>query len=134
MWLERAPEVADGEWVNTEHPEPTSDTRRRTDSLWWPPYVVFLFWVAVSVPVLYLVTVREQTANPPTCFGIGWGCTPDPASTIGLYLMFIAAPALAVAAVILVVAGLLGPRTRSLRLTLSAGLPPLLFLGVFVLS
>lgn len=117
-----------------EYGAPTGETQKRPDSLWWPPYVVFVAWLAISVLVLFVLTARDQAANPPTCHGIGWGCTPDAATTVALYLMLVALPALAVASVIFAAVGLLGRRTRTFRLTLSAGLPPLLFLLLLVLG
>ncbi len=118
--------------MSTEHAERSEIRKRRTDSLWWPPYAVFAFWAAVSVPVVYWWTVHQQAVNPPTCFGIGWGCTPDPGSTVALYLTFIVTPVLVVASLISAVIGLAGCKTRSIRLSLSAGVPPALFLLVFV--
>lgn len=101
---------------------------------WWPPYALFAGWVAVSIPLLYFITVHDQALHPPTCFGIGWGCTPDPASTVGLYLIFIATPALVVGTVVLAVLGFFGRSTRVVRATLSGAIPPLFLLWILVFA
>ena len=59
--------------------------------------LVSLFAVVLAVGAVALGTAIEQAANPPTCFGIGWGCTPDPGTTAFLVGWIVGAPALAVA-------------------------------------
>lgn len=53
--------------------------------------------VAVGVGGVAVGTAIEQTANPPTCYGIGWGCTPDAGTTALLVGFIVGAPALVVA-------------------------------------
>ena len=108
--------------------------KAKADIRWWPPYAIIASWILAGAPLLYFVNVRDQAVNPPTCSGIGFGCTPDPSTTVGLYLIIIAGPALIVAAAILALLGLLGPRSRQFRLGLSLGVPPALILVAWILS
>jgi hypothetical protein len=52
---------------------------------------------ALALGAVALGTAIEQAANPPTCYGIGWGCTPDAGTTALLLGWFVAAPAVAIA-------------------------------------
>lgn len=45
---------------------------------------------------IWAATAAHQAEHPPTCFGIGWGCTPDPASTAALLGIFVVGPAFVV--------------------------------------
>lgn len=41
----------------------------------------------------------EDRAHPPTCYGIGWGCTPDPGTSLLFIGWFVLAPAFVVSTV-----------------------------------
>lgn len=58
---------------------------------------VSLAAVALALGAVALGTAIEQAAHPPTCFGIGWGCTPDPGTTALLVGGLVGAPAVAIA-------------------------------------
>lgn len=59
-------------------------------------------------------TAAHQAEHPPTCFGIGWGCTPDPASTAGLLGIIIVGPAFVVLiATLLISLGIAWRRERA---------------------
>lgn len=53
--------------------------------------------VAVAVAAVAVGVAIEQAANPPNCYGIGWGCTPDPATSAFLVGMIVGAPTVVVA-------------------------------------
>ena len=48
-------------------------------------------------------TAAYQAEHPPTCFGIGWGCELDPASTAGFMGILIVGPAFVLIVVTLLV-------------------------------
>lgn len=50
-------------------------------------------------------------ADPPTCYGIGWGCTPGPAMTIALIGVVVLAPAFVVATILVWTGRRLAART-----------------------
>ncbi|MBW3659232.1 MAG: hypothetical protein KY457_11380 [Actinobacteria bacterium] len=59
--------------------------------------------VAVLLGIGALVTWGglwlEDRANPPTCYGIGWGCTPDPGTSMFFIGWIVLVPAFGVATV-----------------------------------
>jgi hypothetical protein len=95
----------------------TAGSDHHTASTWRRPTsagVAALGLVVLTLGVVGAGTAIEQAANPPTCFGIGFGCTPDALSTVALLGMFVGAPVVAVAW-ILTVAGWVLTRRRSDR-------------------
>lgn len=52
--------------------------------------------VAVALVAVAVGVAIEQAANPPNCHGIGWGCTPDPATSAFLAGMIVGAPTVVV--------------------------------------
>lgn len=60
--------------------------------------------ILVGLAAVAVGTRSQHLANPPVCFGIGWGCTPDWATWTTIVAMLFGAPALG-AAVVLVIAG-----------------------------
>jgi hypothetical protein len=78
----------------------TSGSDHRTAPSWRRPTsagLAELGLVVLALLVVGVATAIEQRAHPPTCFGIGFGCTPDPSSTAVLLGMFVGAPLVAVA-------------------------------------
>jgi hypothetical protein len=72
----------------------------RTPSSWRRPATACLTTlglVAAALVAVGVATAIEQRVNPPTCFGIGFGCTPDAVSTVYLVGFFFAAPVVAAA-------------------------------------
>ena len=58
--------------------------------------------ILVGLGLVVAVTWIDQRANPPTCYGIGWGCVPDSA-TVGVLSGFVVGlPAFAVAMLLIV--------------------------------
>lgn len=53
--------------------------------------------VVVATIGVGVVTAVEQAASPPTCHGIGFGCTPDAVTTAFLVGVVFGLPAVAVA-------------------------------------
>lgn len=56
----------------------------------WFPWAALGTTGAIGIPVALLVmlgTWLEHQGSPPTCYGIGWGCTLDPLSS-GLIIGF----------------------------------------------
>jgi hypothetical protein len=89
-----------------------------------------LGFVVLMLVVVGVATAIEQAVHPPTCFGIGFGCTTDALSTVGLLGMFVGAPVVA-AAWILTVIGWVLTRRRSDRMNrLATWWPAWLFGGV----
>jgi hypothetical protein len=77
-----------------------------------------------------LPSFRE--ARPPTCFGIGWGCTPDAATTAVLIAVVIGVPAL-VAATLVILGGWLLARARPTAGRAVIWVPAVLVLAVELL-
>jgi hypothetical protein len=78
----------------------TSDRDLRTPPSWRRPLsagFTTLGLVVLAVVVVGVATAIEQYAHPPTCFGIGFGCTPDALSTVVLIGWFLGAPIVVVA-------------------------------------
>lgn len=95
-------EIPDGEpgsrghddGMDTPEDMPTSSVSRRR------PVAASLAALAVAVTATIgvgVVTAIEQAAHPPTCYGIGFGCTPDAITTALLVGGIFGLPALAVA-------------------------------------
>lgn len=55
----------------------------------------------VSVGAVGLLTWLYQRQRPPTCYGIGWGCTPDAGTSALLYGFVIVIPGVAATTVLL---------------------------------
>lgn len=82
---------------DTTDPAPVPDPRHRA---WLRPAAatgVTTVAVAVAVAAVAVGVAIEQAANPPNCHGIGWGCTPDPATSALLAGMIVGAPTVVVA-------------------------------------
>lgn len=62
----------------------------------WFATAAFVVAVAAGIGAVGAGTAIEQAAHPPTCYGIGWGCTPDPATMAMFVGMFVGLPTLAV--------------------------------------
>jgi hypothetical protein len=71
-----------------------------------------LGFVVLILVVVGVATAIEQAVHPPTCFGIGFGCTPDAFSTVVLLGMFVGAPVVAVAWILTVIGWMLTRRGR----------------------
>jgi hypothetical protein len=76
---------------SSDHRTPTSSRRPISAGL------AALALVMLALVAVGAVTAIEQHAHPPTCFGIGFGCTPDPFTTALLVGMIFGAPTVAVA-------------------------------------
>jgi hypothetical protein len=90
----------------------------RTPCTWRRPTcagLASLGLATLTLVVIGVATAIEQAVHPPTCFGLGFGCTPDALSTVVLLGMFVGAPAVAVAWVLTVV-GWASTRRRSDRM------------------
>ena len=105
---------------------------RQRDTFWWPPFAMTLGWALLSLPAIYWITYLDQRDQPPACFGLGWGCTLDPGSTVAFYAILIALPTLLVSIVVIVGLGVVGPQTRPARLWAAGAALPLLFIVTFV--
>lgn len=89
-----------------------------TGRSWQRPIVACLVTLGLVVLILAVIgvaTAIEQHANPPTCIGLGFGCTPDAYTNVVLGGMFVGVPVLAVAWTS-IVAGWLVTRRRSDRI------------------
>ena len=62
-----------------------------------------------------LVVGLQQAENPPTCYGIGFGCVPGPWSTAALVGAIFYAPVVASLAGLLALLELSGPRGQTAR-------------------
>lgn len=109
--------------------ESTTPSRLR-EAFWRPPYVTLLGWAAAGTPVACLWTAWDQAANPPTCFGIGWGCTPDAEATAALFAIIVGVPACVLGTLVFAGLGLRHRRTRRLRLQTALFVPPALALAL----
>jgi hypothetical protein len=87
-----------------------------------------LGFVVLTLVVVGVATAIEQAVHPPTCFGIGFGCTPDAFSTVVLIGMFVGAPVVAVAWTLTVIGWVL-TRRRSDRMNRLATWWPAWLLG-----
>ena len=105
---------------------------KRRDTFWWPPYAVAFATAVLSLPIVYLVTYIDQKNTPPPCFGLGWGCTLDPGSTVAFFAALIALPVFLAASVAVAVMGFFGLRTRRARLLVVLVVPVLLLLWVLL--
>jgi hypothetical protein len=74
-----------------------------------------LGFVVLMLVVVGVAAAIEQAVHPPTCYGIGFGCTPDAFSTVVLLGMFVGAPVVAVAWILTVIGWVL-TRRRSDRM------------------
>jgi hypothetical protein len=95
----------------------TPGTDLRNASSWQRPAtacLATLVLAVLAVVVVGLATAIEQHANPPTCFGLGFGCTPDAYTSAVLVAVFAGAPAVAIAWTLSVVGWML-TRRRSDR-------------------
>lgn len=90
-------------------------TTRLRQARWGPPYWAYIGWSALSIAIVYGSTWLEQRGSPPSCYGIGWGCTPDPAGSAALFAAVIVVPALVFGCSLIAILGLLGV-SRSDRL------------------
>ena len=81
------------------------------------PWVVLVIAGALALPVALLVilgTWLEYQESPPTCYGLGWGCTPGPGST-GVFAAVIWGMAWACVAVPMLVSELFWERVATIR-------------------
>ena len=88
--------------------------------------------VLAGVGITALDVWLEQQARPPTCFGIGWGCTPDAATTAVLIAFVIGVPTLVVATLV-IMGGWLLARARPTAGRAVMWVPGLLVLAVDLL-
>jgi hypothetical protein len=96
----------------------TSGSDHRTARPWRRPtraVLATLGLVMLTLVVVGVATAMEQAAHPPTCFGIGFGCTPDAYTTVTLLGMFVGVPVVAVAWTLTVIGWVL-TRRRSDRM------------------
>lgn len=97
-------------------PPPTSVTPGRWTTRVGPALhgVLVVVVAAVAHVLLVVGTVAvDQHGSPPTCYGLGWGCTPGPVSSGLLWGMFVVVPAtVVVIAVLALTAALPSHRTR----------------------
>jgi hypothetical protein len=96
----------------------TSGNDHRTAHAWRRPTcagLASLGFVVLTLVVIGVATAIEQAVHPPTCFGIGFGCTPDASTTVILIGMFVGAPVVVVAWVLTVI-GWVSTRRRSERM------------------
>ena len=71
-----------------------------TGRSWKRPIAACLLTLGLVVLILAAVgnaTAIEQHATPPTCIGLGLGCTPDAVTTVVLGGMFVGVPVPSVA-------------------------------------
>jgi hypothetical protein len=89
-----------------------SSDPRTTRTRRWPACAALasLGFVVLMLGVVGVATAIEQAVHPPTCFGIGFGCTPDALSTVALLGMFVGAPVVAVAWILTVIGWMLTGR------------------------
>ena len=102
----------------------TSEPARQLSS-WTPllrrrstPWFLYAGVVALAVVATLAVgaaTATEQAADPPTCFGLGWGCEPDPASVMAFFALLLAGPYVVVSGAALAVSELAGERFATAR-------------------
>jgi hypothetical protein len=80
--------------INSDVPDPSNaaPARRLVGAL-----TVSLAAVCVALAVIGVATAVEQRANPPTCVGLGFGCTPDAGSSVVLVGTLFAPPVIVVA-------------------------------------
>jgi hypothetical protein len=96
----------------------TYNSELRSPRLWRRPIsasFTVLGLAVLGVVVVGVATAIEQYAHPPTCFGIGFGCTPDALSTAVLIGWFIGAP-IAVVAWLFTAVGWVVTRRRTDRI------------------
>ncbi|MDP9405458.1 MAG: hypothetical protein M3O86_02495 [Actinomycetota bacterium] len=77
----------------TTPPQPAVEAA--THSRWRPALRAggaTLAGLAVHLVLMWAVVAMEQRRNPPTCFGIGFGCTPEPGTTALLWGVIVAVP------------------------------------------
>ncbi len=95
------------------------------------PYLVLTAWWLIGAGAFYALSAAEQAAHPPTCFGIGWGCTPD-ARFLTLGFLILSAP---VGIAIATIVGVVDWRQRrlasrtALPMIIATGLPFVLLAG-----
>lgn len=70
----------------------TEETARRA-------HLAVAVLLGIGALVAYAGLWLEDRANPPTCYGIGWGCTPDPGTSMFFIGWFVLAPAFVVSTV-----------------------------------
>ena len=101
----------------------------------WFPWAVVGALVACALPLAALVAFvvdQEQEEDPPTCYGIGFGCVPGPWSTAALVGMIFYAPVVWGLAALLGVLEIFGRRAQAVRSTLALVVAAAL-LGISVL-
>ena len=98
-------------------------TDRLRSAAWGPPFFVCAGWAALSVALVWGVTGMEQSRNPPSCYGIGWGCTPDPGGAALLFGVFIVFPGLILGCSAIAALGFFGVsrRARMMAVNWAAG-------------
>jgi hypothetical protein len=105
----------------------------RTTHTWRRPAcaaLASLGFVVLMLVVVGVATAIEQAVHPPTCFGIGFGCTPDAVSTVVLLGMFVGAPVVAVAWILTVIGWMLTRRRPDRMNRLATWWPTWLLGGV----
>lgn len=88
--------------------------RSRLDTAWFPWAVVGGLVLAGVVlgGLVALVVAAEQSRNPPSCSGIGFGCELGPGGTAALLAVFFYAPLVAGIAALVAVLQVILPRQR----------------------
>lgn len=75
----------------------TSRNRLSAESL---PYAILGGWVIGGALAVIVWTAIDQAAHPPSCSGIGWGCSPDPFTTVVIFGCFVMPYLMAVGAAV----------------------------------